>query len=236
MTSGSPVIRESIHCDAAGGLSLPAYTARPGGAGPHPAIIVLQEAFGVNHHIRGLADRLAEHGFVAIAPELFHRTAPGFEGDYTNFQSVMPHMQAITLPGLEADLRASYGWLESQPSVQKEEIFSVGFCMGGKVSFLANSILPLRAAVSFYGARIAPDLLDRAPFMHGTMLFFWGGLDHHITPEYRKTVIDALDVSKKTYVNVEFSNADHGFFCDERASYQPQAARQSWSLMMEFLK
>jgi len=108
--------------------------------------------------------------------------------------------------------------------------------MGGRASFLANSILPLRAAVSFYGGRIAPDLLDRAPFMQGPILLFWGGLDHHITPDLRRAVTDALDASKKTYVNVEFSDADHGFFCDERASYRPQAARQAWSLMLEFLK
>ena len=108
--------------------------------------------------------------------------------------------------------------------------------MGGKASFLANAMLPLRAAVSFYGGGIAPDLLDHAAALHAPMLLFWGGLDKHITPEHRKAVTDALKAHGKTYVNVEFSDADHGFFCDERASYQPRAARQSWSLMLKFLR
>lgn len=68
------------------------------------------------------------------------------------------------------------------------------------------------------------------------MLFFWGELDKHIPPEQRAEVIGALKANRKTYVNVEFSDADHGFFCDERKAYQPRAARQSWALMLEFLK
>lgn len=218
------------------GTTMSAYVSRSDAHGAHPGVIVLQEAFGVNSHIRSVTDRLAQQGYVAIAPELFHRTAPGFEGEYKNFQATMPHMQAMTVAGAEADVQAAFGWLRSQPSVKENEIFSVGFCMGGRISFLANSILPLRSAVSFYGGRIAPDLLDRAPAMKSPMLFFWGGLDHHITPELRRAVTGALDAATKTYVNVEFSHADHGFFCDERASYNPQAARQAWALMLEFLR
>ena len=104
------------------------------------------------------------------------------------------------------------------------------------MSYLANSILPVTKAVSFYGGGIAPDLLDRAPNLHAPMLFFWGGLDKHITAEKRRAVADALTAAGKPFVHVEFSNADHGFFCDERAAYQPQAAREAWALMQEFLR
>ncbi len=148
----------------------------------------------------------------------------------------MPHARAVTPAGAEADLRAAFDWLQSQKEVQSGRIFSIGFCMGGRVSFLANTSLPLRAAVSFYGGGIAPDLLDRAAQLHGPMLLIWGGLDKHIKPEHRRAVADALTAAGKTYVNVEFSNADHGFFCDERAAYQPHAARQAWSLLLEFLR
>jgi carboxymethylenebutenolidase len=112
----------------------------------------------------------------------------------------------------------------------------VGFCMGGRVSFLANSVVPVRKAVSFYGGGIAPGLLDRAAKLHGPALLIWGGLDKHITPEHRKAVTDALSAQRKTYVNVEFSNADHAFFCDDRAAYEPHAARQAWALTLEFLQ
>lgn len=217
------------------GSSMNAYVSRPNDSSSHPGIIVLQEAFGVNSHIRTMCDRFAAEGYVAIAPELFHRTAPGFEGSYTDFAAVMPHMQAMTNEGATADLRASFEWLQSQKNVQQDHIFSVGYCMGGRMSFLANARLPLRAAASFYGGGIAPSLLDRASQLHGPMLFCWGGLDKHIPPEQRQAVTDALRKAGKSYVNVEFSDADHGFNCDERASYQPRAARQSWTLLLEFL-
>jgi carboxymethylenebutenolidase len=103
------------------------------------------------------------------------------------------------------------------------------------MSFLANSILPLHAAASFYGGGIT-GLLDRAPRLHAPMLFFWGGLDKHIPPEQRGAVIDSVHKAGKTYANVEFSDTDHGFNCDERASYQPRAARQSWAMLLEFLQ
>lgn len=230
----SRILQERIELSVSDGTRMSAYVAKPRDRDANAGIIVLQEAFGVNSHIRNVTDRFAVEGYVAIAPELYHRTAPGFEGNYGDFAAVSPHMKAMTIPGAEADLRAAYGWLESQ-KVEKQKIFSAGFCMGGRMSYLANSILPLEKAVSFYGGGIAPDLLDRAHNLHGRMLLFWGGLDKHITAEKRRSVADALTVAGKQFVNVEFSNADHGFFCDERAAYQPQAAREAWALMQEFL-
>lgn len=234
----SRIVHERADLSVSDGTRMSAYVAKPGDRDAHSGIMVLQEAFGVNSHIRNVTDRFAKEGYLAIAPELYHRTAPGFEGDYKNFASVTPHMKAMTVPGAETDLRAAYQWLESRLKSQKnpEKIFSVGFCMGGRMSYLANSILPVTKAVSFYGGGIAPDLLDRAPNLHAPMLFFWGGLDKHITAEKRRAVADALTAAGKPFVHVEFSNADHGFFCDERAAYQPQAAREAWALMQEFLR
>jgi len=108
--------------------------------------------------------------------------------------------------------------------------------MGGKISFLANSAVPLRSAVSFYGGGIAQTLLDRTSKLHGPTLLIWGGLDKHITADHRKAVTDALNSEDKSYVNVEFSKAKHAFFCDERDAYEPQAARQAWALTLEFLR
>jgi carboxymethylenebutenolidase len=218
------------------GTQMKAYVAQPEGSGDWPGILVLQEAFGVNSHIRNVTDRFARQGYVAIAPELFHRTGPGFQADYKDFSVVAPHMKALTIPGEEADVRAAYDWLQSQPEVNKSRIFSVGFCMGGRISVLANTILPLRASVSFYGGNIVNELLDRLPQLHSRVLFFWGGLDKHIPSEQRQKVLEALNAGNKPYVNVEFSFADHGFFCDERAAYNPEAARQAWPLLLEFLR
>ena len=230
------VVTEKLTLPVPDGTQMDACIARPETREPCPGMLVLQEAFGVNAHIRDVTQRFAREGYVAIAPELFHRTAPGFEGNYNDIQAVMPHLRAVTPRTAEADLRVAFEWLTAQPEVKKDQVCSVGFCMGGRISYIANSFLPLKAAASFYGGGIAPDLLSRASQLHGPMLFFWGLLDKHIGTEQRRSVIDAVQNSGKIFVNVEFSDADHGFFCDERASYQPQAARQSWALLLEFLK
>jgi carboxymethylenebutenolidase len=225
-----------MELEVADGTRMAAYVARPENGGPHPGLLVFQEAFGVNHHIRNVCDRFAAEGYFAIAPELFHRTAPGFEGNYGDFASVKPHVQAVTAETAEFDVRSTYEWLRSSERVRGNEISSVGFCMGGRVSFIANSVVALRAAVSFYGGGIAPGLLDRASRLQAPSLFIWGGLDKHITPEHRKAVTEALTAQRKIYVNVEFSRADHGFFCDEREAYEPHSARQAWALTLEFLR
>jgi carboxymethylenebutenolidase len=231
------IIREKVELEVSDGTRMNAYVARPEKAGTYPGVLLFQEAFGVNHHIRAVSERLAAEGYAVIAPELFHRTAPpGFEAGYTDFPAVMPHMQAVTAEKAEQDVRASYDWLRSNPEVKKNEISCVGFCMGGRVSFIANSTIPLRAAVSFYGGGIAPALLDRTRNVQAPMLLIWGGQDKHIPPEQRRAVTDALSAAQKIYVNAEFSRADHGFFCDERAAYEPHSARQAWALTLEFLR
>jgi carboxymethylenebutenolidase len=226
---------ENISLQVSDGTSMNAYVAIPEGTAKAPAMLVFQEIFGVNPNIRDIADRLARQGYVAIAPELFHRTAPGFVGPYSDLQVCMPHMQAMTPDGNIADARAAFDWLQSNPRVAPNATASIGFCMGGRVSFLANSALPLKAAISFYGTAIAPGFVSRAAQQHGPVLFFWGGLDARITRDQTRAVADAMTEAKKTFVNVDFSDADHGFFCDARANYKETAAKQAWELALKFL-
>jgi len=226
---------ENITLKVADGTSMNAYVATPAEGAKAPGLLVFQEAFGVNAHIRDVTDRFAKQGYLAIAPELFHRTGPGFEGVYSNFPACMPHMQALTPDGLIVDARAAFDWLQKNPRVMPNATASVGYCMGGRVSFLANSAIPLKAAISFYGGGIAPALLPRAAQQNGPILFFWGALDSHIPKEHIRNIIDAMQEAKKTYVNVEFSDADHGFFCDARPSYKETAAKQAWELALKFL-
>jgi carboxymethylenebutenolidase len=200
-------------------------------------MLVFQEAFGVNAHIRDVAQRIAREGYVAIAPELFHRSAaPGLEVRYDDFPSAMPHMKALTEQGLADDARAAYEWLRDSSYVTPDRVGSIGFCMGGRVSFLANATIELRAAISFYGGGIAPALLPRAANLHAPMLFFWGGLDKHIPQDQIRSVIDAVRAASKPYINVDISDADHGFFRDARPSYNPVAAKEAWSLVTSFLE
>jgi carboxymethylenebutenolidase len=217
------------------GGEMRAFVARPAGTGPHPAIMIFQEALGVNAHLRGVAQRYADEGFVAIAPELFHREAPGFEADTLVMDVVMPLIRALTVDGLIADARATHEWLAAQPDVAPSKIAAVGFCMGGRAAYLANSSLPLAAAISYYGGSIAPGLLDRAAALHGPHLFFWGGQDKGIPPEQHRAVIDAVRSAGKSFVDVEFSDANHGFFNEQIDRHHPQSARQSWALSTAFL-
>lgn len=230
-------ISSFIQLNVQDGTRMQCYTASPGGNGPFPAIIVFQEAFGVNHHIRSLCDRFAAEGYVAVAPEFYHRTAaPGFEAPYTDFSVIAPHAQATSEQTLEADIRAVWNWLQNNDSVRHDAIVCTGYCMGGRASFIANCILPFRAAVSYYGGRIAPDVMKRAPELHAPMLFFWGGLDKHITKETIASIIQEMDAAAKPYTNVVISDADHGFFCDERASYNADAAQEAWAMTLKFLE
>lgn len=231
-----PIRTEKVTLQVGDGTSMSAYVATPAEGPKTPGLIVFQEIFGVNAHIRDVAERFARQGYVAIAPELFHRTAPGFEAGYADLQVCMPHMQALTPDGVIADARSAFEWLQKDPRVAPEAISCLGFCMGGRAAYLANSALPLKAAISFYGTAIAPGHLARAAQQHGPVLFFWGGLDSRIPREQARAVVDAMTEAKKMFVNVEFSDADHGFFCDARANYKESAAKQAWALALKFLE
>ena len=158
---------------------------------------MFQEAFGVNGHIRDVTARFAAAGFVAISPELFHRAAPGFDGQYDDFPTAMKQLQQVRLEGLDAAVRAVFAWLDR--AGVGGNAAAVGYCFGGRVAFVANSAVPLKAAVSFYGGHI-PTLLDRAPRLSGPMLFVWGGLDHHISTDQRRAVIAGVtDATRRSW-------------------------------------
>jgi carboxymethylenebutenolidase len=214
---------EYVTLSISDGTSMRAYVAHPEGQ-PKAGLLVFQEAFGVNAH---------------ISPELFHRTAPGLEAGYTNFPEVMPHLQALTDVGLAADIQAAYQWLKNGEA-KNLPVGATGYCMGGRTSIQAALTVPLQCAISYYGGGIAagglfPSLSDRLKDLNAPTLYFWGGLDAHIGPDAVQAVTTKLTEEKKDYVNVVFSNADHGFFCDARASYNAVAAKQAWSLTLEFL-
>src|SRR3989442_15555640 len=105
---------EWIDLDVDDGTAMRAWTARPDTPRPTRGLLVFQEAFGVNAHIRDVTERFAKAGFLAIAPELFHRTSPGFDGRYDDFPTAMTELQAITEQGLDADARAAFRWLQQQ--------------------------------------------------------------------------------------------------------------------------
>lgn len=216
------------------GTEMQAFVAKPEGS-PKSGILVFQEAFGVNGHIKEVARRLAREGYLAIAPELFHRTLPpGGEIAYpvnNDFSFIMPHFNAITREGSLADYQAAYDWLKGD--LKSDKIGCVGFCMGGSSSFTANSCLPLKAAVSFYGSRIMQSF-DLAPEQKAPLLLIWGGKDQGSSPEKLTELVKAL--AGKNYIQAVFSEAGHAFNCDDRPAYHAASAATAWAMSLGFFK
>lgn len=212
-----------------------AYIAAPEASGTYHAIILLQEAFGITSHIRNVANRIAAEGYVVIAPELFHRTAPGIEFDQNNLPAVMQHVTAMKLDEQQADLHACYNWLQLQNNVVKTKIGSIGYCMGGRVSFIANYTLPLSACISYYGSGIQ-NMVFKMASLHAPHLFFWGGMDTHILPEHVAAVADGMRQAGKPFVNVVLSYAGHAFNNDQRTNYNADASKEAWAMSMAFFK
>jgi len=223
------------------GSLMRAYIARPKYLATQKGILLFQEIFGVNSHIRDIAERFAQENFIVIAPELFHRSTPGFEAGYNEFPKAYEQAQLMNDRGIELDIQAAYTELLTKFDNSNCEISSVGFCMGGTVAFRAGLMLPLKHVVSFYGGGIAKSanargLIDQIPNLKASVLLFWSGHDQWITLENTRSIVDALRQAGKTYINVEFSDAEHGFFCDARPSYNEKAAKQAWDLVLNYLK
>ena len=231
-----PIKTESVRVAVGDGTTMDAHVARPEGAEKRPGVLLLQEVFGVNEHIRDVASRIAAEGYVVIAPDLFHRTQPGFIGSYDDIQAAIKIASTYTSGHSKADLEASLAHLRGMDGVAGDRLAALGFCMGGKLAFTAGALAPIRAAVSFYGGGIYPDKIDLAPRLTGHVLFFWAGKDHYIPTESHQAVIAEMRRLDKPFTSVEVSHVNHGFFCNARGDYDAAAAAQAWALTRAFLK
>jgi carboxymethylenebutenolidase len=223
---------------AAGGGDMALYDAEPGGAA-RGAVIVLQEAFGVNDHIEDVARRFASAGYRAVAPHLFHRSGDPVL-DYGNFEKVMPQMQALSEAGLLEDLDASLAYLAGA-GFAPARVGVAGFCMGGSVTFLAAARLSLGAAVTFYGGGVAEGrfgmapLVEMAPELKTPWLGLFGDEDQGIPVEQVEALREAAATAAVATEIVRYPGAGHGFHCDARPdSYNEDAARDGWRRTLEW--
>ncbi len=181
----SDIQSEYVELSVADGGTMRAWFSRPAKEKTRAGLMVFQEAFGVNAHIRSVADRFAKAGYAAIAPELYHRSSPGFEGNYDDSAPSIALARQLTTEGLQNDIRATHGFLRDRGNAN---IVCVGYCMGGRVSFLANTSVPVRAAVSYYGGGL-DGVIARAVRLLRTHAVLLGreGQAHHrrTSPESR---------------------------------------------------
>ena len=203
----------------------------PGGA-PKGGIVVIQEAFGVNDHIEDVCRRLAAEGWLAVAPHLFHRSGDPRLG-YTDLAEVMPHMQALTADGILVDVDAATARLDAAGiPVARQGI--VGFCMGGTVALVAGAERRLGAAVTFYGGGVKqgrfgfPALVDEAPRLQSPWLGLFGDRDKAVPVEDVEELRTAAATSGQPTEVVRYPDAEHGFHCDRRDSYEPRSAADAW--------
>lgn len=215
---------KDITLTASDGFKLGGYRADPAGA-PKGAIVVIQEIFGVNHHIRSVCDRLAAEGYVAIAPSIFDRTQPNFQSGYSP-DEVANARKFIASPDWPAMLRDTQAAIDAAKNVGPVGI--IGFCLGGSIAYVAAAKLSgLSAAVGYYGGAIVrfADDKPQAP----TQLHF-GEKDAGIPLADVETV-----KSKRPEVEVFiYPGAQHGFHCDERASYDKASADIAWPRSLAF--
>jgi carboxymethylenebutenolidase len=216
------------------------YDAEPQSV-PRGAVIVLQEAFGVNDHIEDVTRRFAGEGYRAVAPHLFHRSGDE-ELAYGNFEKIMPHMQALTEAGLVADLDATLEYLAGA-GFAPARVGVVGFCMGGSVTFLAAVRRALGAAVTFYGGGVSegrfgmPPLLDMAPDLQTPWLGLFGDEDQGIPVEQVEALRQATARASVPTEIVRYPDAGHGFHCDARPdSYNEAAAEDGWSRTLDWFE
>jgi carboxymethylenebutenolidase len=213
--------------------AMPAQLARPGGDGPFPAVIVIQEAFGLNGHIKDVGQRLAGEGYVTIAPDVFHRGGRGRTAGYDELPKALQLMGELTDAGIVEDVRAAVDHLRTLPSVRADRIGITGFCMGGRVAFLAAAKLPdaIAAAVPFYGGGIDPTWTTTVK--HPVLAFF-GDQDPFIPNEQVEALRAEAKRAGKPVDVVVYPGAPHGFFCNERDSYRPEAAKDAWAKLLAF--
>ena len=203
------------------------------------AIIVLQEAFGVNNHIREVTDRFAAAGYFALAPELFHRDGSP-EIAYDDFASALTHMGNFTRAGLEGDIRDSVEYLGTL-GIGHDSIGIVGYCMGGTVATFVDTLGIVGAAVSFYGGGVTngrfglPSLVELAPEIKAPWLGLFGGLDKGIPMDQVDELEEAMADTEPITEVVVYEEADHGFHCDDRGNvFNAEASADAATRALEF--
>ena len=215
-----------------------AYEARPKAAGSYPGIVVFMEAFGLNDHIKKVTERIAQEGYVAIAPDLFYREAERVV-PYSDLKKAIGMMNRLQDAKVMEDVGAAIAHLKSQGHVKAGAVGVTGFCMGGRCTYLtaATHNKDVKAAVAFYGGGIPmgnPSPLSRTGEIACPIYLFFGGKDPLIPMEHVEQIKAELAQKKINFLLDLYPEATHGFFCDERPSYDEAAAKDAWEKTKAF--
>jgi carboxymethylenebutenolidase len=214
-----------------------AYLARPTTQGP--GVVVIQEAYGVNEHIRDVCDRLAAAGYAALAPEIYHRRGAHLSVPYDTPAPAMAELALLTNDGLETDLAAALECLRGEDGVDPARVGLLGFCVGGFAAFLGACRLDPAATVAFYGGGIVraregmalEPVLAEADAIDTPLLCLFGSEDTSIPMADVEAIRQRLGVGCEVHV---YEGAKHAFFNDRRQNFHPAAAADAWKRTLDW--
>jgi carboxymethylenebutenolidase len=236
-------LREStVTLETADG-SMKAFQVLPESDSPAPAVIVAQEAFGVNEHIRDVCRRFAREGYVALAPDMYHRSGDMLAFAYDDPARRAPFSQ-LTNEGIESDVNAAIAHLGDLPEADPGRIGIAGFCVGGFMAFLAACRTDVATAICFYGGGIVnpreglklEPLLLEADRIKVPVLCLFGEKDASIPLAEVEAIRSRLAMQPREHEVHVYPGAEHGFFCDERGSYDAEAADDAWRRTVQWLE
>ena len=228
------------------------YVSQPDAPGARPAVIVVQEIFGVSTHIQGIADRFASEGYFAVAPAMFHRydnseavrgTNPTFGYGEEDVPERNKAREQVTNDYIVQDINTTIDWLKRHPRVDSENIGIVGFCFGGCVVYLAASSCPgIKAGSMFYGGNImrprgdGPSAFERTANIACPVMGNFGEEDQNPSPKDVSKIEAELQKHGKVYDFKIYNGAGHGFYCDERESYRRDAAEDAFARTLDWFQ
>ncbi|NJL83459.1 MAG: dienelactone hydrolase family protein [Chloroflexaceae bacterium] len=215
---------------------MPAFLYKAAGRGQKPAVVLLMEAFGLTSHIRDIALRIAQEGYVVLAPDLYYRELPNNKFGYDEVEQARAMMYRMDFgKSVEDDIRAAIAQVKSQPEVFPERVGVTGFCLGGGLTFMSACKLSdeIAAAASFYGM-VLDEWIEVMDNITVPICLFYGAADPFIPLKRIQQIEFRLKELGKDYKLRVYANADHGFFCHERSSYNRLAAQDSWQELTQF--
>ncbi|MDO8531699.1 MAG: dienelactone hydrolase family protein [Dehalococcoidia bacterium] len=241
------IIASDASIPGEGGKTMAAHVARPKATGKYPVVVVIIEAFGLNRHIEDVAERFAREGYVSIAPDFYYREGHKAAAAYADLVSARRLMSSIVDSKYAEDMRRVLDFLREQDYALVSRLGTVGFCMGGRLSYLAACQAPgdVKACVVFYGGRIVTrDRTASAPVppvemtsnLEAPVLGFFGDLDAGIPLDDIKELEATLKRLGKSGEFHVYKGAPHGFFCDERGTFRPEAAKDAWQRTLVFFQ
>ena len=231
MPEAEPVeglITGTVEYPDADGETLMGYLARPESGEPAPAVIVIQEWWGVDAHIRDVTNRIAQEGFVALAPDLYHGVVTTEPDEARKLVMELDMEEAVR------EIQQAISFLLDQDYVAGEQAGIVGFCMGGRLSLMtALAEDRLGAAVAFYGSPVTPE---EAANFKAPILGLYGAADSGISVESVEAMEEGLNAAGIENEIVVYEGAEHAFFNDQRPSYNADAAADAWPRMLDWFR